>query len=403
MRIWPKKRTWRIPLWVGLVFIAYSIGPYFGVPPLIRYFARNQGSAALNRQVTVGQVNFNPYNLRLVVNDLRVGERGGHGVLAKIGRLNLGLSWTSLYHLAAVVNDVIVERPTFHLIRTAPQSFNVSDLLQPRRSPAPHEPSKPRHFAISNIQLTDGEILLHDQVLNHEHRVSKIRLQIPFIANLPTHVDTYVEPLLQMTVDGRPFAIAGKMKPFGSTRESVINLGVHRLDLTQYTDYAPVKLPVKLTSAILSTAVQVAFIQLRQKPEIQIDGTASLDGVVLRDAANAPLVEMKALRVAMADVEPLDSLIHLSSIKIESLRPHLQLNRDGTTNLTPLLRPQRPSPAVKVSPSQNVSAEASLPEHAMQTPGATSSTVASPSQGATERTSPTSQAMPFGGPQIVRR
>jgi len=322
MRIWLGTRTFRILLWIAIVFVVYSVGTYFGVPALFRYVARSRVSAALHRQVTVGQVKFNPYNLRLIVNDLRVGERGGHGVLAKIVRLNLRLSSTSLYPLAAVVNEVTVERPTFHLIRTAPQSFNFSDLLQPSRSPPPHEPSKPRQFAISNIQLTDGQILFEDQVLNHEHRVSKIRLQIPFIANLPTHIDKYVEPLLQMTVDGHPFAIVGKTKPFGSTRESVIKIGINWLDLTKYTDYAPVKLPVNLTGAILSTAVQVAFIQLSNKPQVQVSGTVGLDGVAVRDAANAQLVEMKALRVAMADVEPLDSLIHLSSIKIESLTPH---------------------------------------------------------------------------------
>src|SRR5262249_4701855 len=144
---------------------------------------------------------------------------------------------------------------------------------------------------------------------------------IPFIANLPTDVETYVEPLLQMTVDGSPFAIVGKTKPFRSTRESVMEIGIHQLDLTQYMDYAPVKLPVKLISAILSTALEVSFIELSQKPEIHISGTAGLEGVAVRDAANTPLVEMKSLQVALADVEPLGTLIHLSSIKIDSLTP----------------------------------------------------------------------------------
>src|SRR5262249_55700897 len=110
-----------------------------------------------------------------------------------------------------------------------------------------------------------------------------------------------------------------------------------KLDLTQFTAYAPVKLPVKLISAILSTAVEVSFIELIEKPEIHVSGTAGIEDVAVQNTSGDPLVEMKSLQVATADLEPLGRLIHLSSIKIDSLAPHLRLNHDGTTNFTPLL------------------------------------------------------------------
>src|SRR5262249_32254265 len=144
-----------------------------------------------------------------------------------IGRVIVRLSWTSFYRFAVVAKRLSIEHPSVHLIRSDPQSFNFSDLLQP--APAPQQPSKPTKFAIANIRLTDGQILFEDHVFKQQHRIDKIRLQIPFIANLPTDVETYVEPLLQMTVDGSPFAIIGKTKPFGSTRESVIKIGIHQL------------------------------------------------------------------------------------------------------------------------------------------------------------------------------
>src|SRR5215470_11269145 len=103
MRMWPKKWTWRILLWVVIVFSAYSIGTYFGVPVLFRYVARNQASAALHRQVTVGRVTFHPYKLRLVVNKLRISERDANGDFVYIGRVILRLSWTSFYRFAVVL------------------------------------------------------------------------------------------------------------------------------------------------------------------------------------------------------------------------------------------------------------------------------------------------------------
>jgi hypothetical protein len=393
MRIWPKTRTWRILSWIVLVFIAYSIGTYFGVPALFRYVARNQASAALHRRVTVGRVTFHPYKLRLVANKLRISERDTNGDFVYIGRVVLRLSWSSLYRFAVVLKRLSIEHPSVYLIRYEPQTFNFSDLLQ--AAPAPQQPSKPRQFALANIRLTDGKILFDDHVFKHQHRVDKIRLQIPFIANLPTDVETYVEPLLQMTVDGSPFAILGKTKPFGSTRESVVNVGIHQLDLTQYTDYAPVKLPVKLISAILSTAVDVSFVELSEKPEIHVSGTAGLEDVAVQNTSNDPLVEMKSLQVATADLEPLGRLIHLSSIKIDSLTPHLRLNHDGSTNFTPLLSAPPRNPSVKRSPSQDVNSPPSL-----QTPGAKSSPRTSSSPVASQYTPPVSSATPSTAPTL---
>ena len=402
MRIWPKTRTSRILLWIAIVFVVYSGVTYSGVPALFRYVAGNQASAALHRRVTVGQVSFNPYKLRLIVSDLRVTEHGAPGAFVDIPRLNLRLSWTSVYRLALVVKEVTVERPAVHLVRTAPQTFNFSDLVQSSPAPAPQAPSKPARFAISNIQLTDGHILLDDQVFRQQHRVDGIRLSIPFIANLPTDVDIYVEPLLRMTIDGTPFAIDGKTKPFGSTRESSVNIGIHRLDLTQYMDYVPLKLPVKLAAAALSTAVQVSFIEASDKPQIGVSGTVSVDDVAVRDAGDAPLVEMKGLQVAMANVEPLNSLFHLSSITIDSLTLHTVVKHDGTTNLTPILSAPPRGPAPKLHPSQTVSIAANSLAQPRQTPGPVPSSAASPNEAASQPTRSAPSATPVAVPALTQ-
>ena len=152
-----------------------------------------------------------------------------------------------------------------------------------------------------------------------------------------------------MTVDGSPLAISGKAKPFGTSRGSVVNIGIHRLDLTQYTDYVPLKLPVKLAGATLWTSMQVSFIEATDKPEVRVAGLVGVNNVNVRDAANAPLVEMKALQVVMNEVAPFNSIIHLSSISIDSLTPHLVLNHDGTTNLTPILKAPPSSPGASAS------------------------------------------------------
>ena len=82
----------------------------------------------------------------------------------------------------------------------------------PRRRRARY--AKPQRFSVSNIQIHEGEVHFDDKVLNQQHRLEHLELDVPFIANLPADVDIFVQPLLQMVVDGSPLRIAGKAKPF---------------------------------------------------------------------------------------------------------------------------------------------------------------------------------------------
>ncbi len=151
-------------------------------------------------------------------------------------------------------------------------------------------------FAVSNIQLRDGEITIDDQLLGKQHKIEKIQINVPFIANLPSDVDVFVQPLLQMVIDGSPLRIAGVAKPFTATRDSVVDLKLHRLDLPLYVSYAPMKLPVKIPSGTLSTDVYVHFVQAEAQPLIRLNGTVALDQLDVRDTADAPARRAQARR-----------------------------------------------------------------------------------------------------------
>ncbi|HKV53294.1 MAG TPA: hypothetical protein VJN94_01515, partial [Candidatus Binataceae bacterium] len=123
MRYWPKRRFERILLWVAIVFVVYSVGTWLGVPALVRYIAQNQVAAALERRVSVGKVTFNPYKLRFNVLNLHIRGREPSEPFVDIARVDLRLSWTSIYRLALVVKEITVDGPSIHLVRTGPRTF----------------------------------------------------------------------------------------------------------------------------------------------------------------------------------------------------------------------------------------------------------------------------------------
>ena len=99
-------------------------------------------------------------------------------------------------------------------------------------------------------------------------------------------------------------------KPFQATRDSVVDLKLHALDLPLYVSYAPMKLPVKIPSGTLSTDLYVHFVQAEAQPLIRVNGTLALDQLDVRDIADAPLVAMKHAEVKLTDVEPLGAVFY---------------------------------------------------------------------------------------------
>ena len=74
-------------------------------------------------------------------------------------------------------------------------------------------------------------------------------------------------------IDGTPFAIKGRTKPFKDSLETVLELRLNALDLTRYVPFVPVRLPFSVDSARLSLALDLTFVRPRaDAPKATIKG-----------------------------------------------------------------------------------------------------------------------------------
>jgi len=367
-----------------IVVVLFSLVGFVGVPLVAQYVVAGRLAASLHRPVSMKRVRFNPYTLRLDVKKLHIGDRASAERFVDIGRIRVRVSWSSLFRLAPVVGEVAVDRPAIHIVRTAEQRFNFSDLLEssgptPAPTPTPAEPAKPQRFAVSNIQIHDGQVHFDDKVLGERHRLEHLELHIPFIANLPADVNIFVQPLLQMVIDGSRVRIAGKAKPFAVPPESEIDLNLHRLSLPLYIGYVPKRMPLKIPQGTLSSQLQVHFVNAASAPEIRIGGELALDQIDVRDAANAPLAGFKHLSVDLTELKPLESVTHLGKIYLDGLTVHVVRNRDGAINLASLAgsNPPAPTHAAQAAPSPaTVSLAAAKPSATPSPTGATTAAAA---------------------------
>ncbi|HLI80902.1 MAG TPA: DUF748 domain-containing protein [Candidatus Binataceae bacterium] len=367
------RRARRIGIGAAIFIVLLGVVTYFAVPMVLHGLLVGQIAKQLKRPVSVGRIGFNLYTLRLDVDQLHIGEPAGAESFVDVGHLRVRVSWTSIFRFAPVIKEVSITKPSVHIVRVAEQRFNFSDLLEsPNPPPPPKEKpaAKPMRFAVSNIRLTDGDVRFEDQVLATQHKIEHIQLGIPFIANLPADVDIYVQPLLEMLVDGSPLRIAGLAKPFANPPESVVALKLHKLDLQRYLGYAPKRIAIKIPSGTLSSDLQLHFVNATgpgAHPRIAVNGAVALDQLAVHDAADAPLVELRHAEVKLTDVEPLENVIALGKIWVDGLVTHVTLNADGTNNLAsamgatpaPSASPTVAAPAVPLTQTAEAPAEKS--------------------------------------------
>ncbi|NTY37918.1 DUF748 domain-containing protein [Burkholderia diffusa] len=329
------RRTRRIGIGVLIFLVLFGLLGFFAAPPLIRHVAEQQLSKQLDRPATIQRIALNPYTLNLEADGIHLGERGGQGDFIDIGKLVVRPSWASLFRGAPIVNEIRVDSPRFHIVRYDAQRFNFTDLIEKFSTPSKPE-SKPTQFSVSNIQVNDGRIDFDDRLLNEKHVVDNWMLGIPYIATLASKTDIFVEPKLRMRFDGSPIAIDGKTKPFAQSRESEIALKFDRLDVPKLISYVPAKLPVAVTSGLLSSNLAINFAMNGATPALRVSGTVDLNDAKVTDHASAPLFAARGVHVAAAGLEPLRNAMHFDEIRID--QPVVDLSRDkqGVLNVEKL-------------------------------------------------------------------
>ncbi|RQS58283.1 DUF748 domain-containing protein [Burkholderia sp. Bp8986] len=340
------RRTRRIGLGVLIFLVLFGLLGFFAAPPLIRHIAEQQLSQQLGRPSSVRRVALNPYTLNLEADGVHVGERGGQGDFIDIGKLVVRPSWSSLFRGAPIVNEVRVDSPRFHIVRYDAQRFNFTDLIEKFSTPSKPE-SKPTLFSVSNIQVNDGRIDFDDRLLNEKHVVDNWMLGIPFIATLPSKTDIFVQPKLRARFDGSPIAIDGRTKPFAQSRESEVALTFDRLDVPKLISYAPAKLPVIVTSGLLSSDLKLNFVMSGDTPALRVSGTVDLNDAKVTDRASAPLFAARGVHVAAAGLEPLRNVLHFDEIRLDQPVVDLARDKQGVLNVEKLAG--QPSAAPKAA------------------------------------------------------
>ncbi|MES2424858.1 MAG: DUF748 domain-containing protein, partial [Pseudomonadota bacterium] len=316
---------------------------WLAVPPLATHYAQKIASEQLGRTVRIGAIDFKPWSLELSVSDIVVAA-AGNAVDAlpqlQIQRIYLDAELQSLLRLAPVVDAITVNAPVLRLTHLGEGRYDIDDILA-KLQPAPDAPpSEPQRFALYNLALVGGALDFTDRSVNKTHTLRALELSVPFLSNLESQREVKVEPRLAFTLNGSAFDSAAAATPFAQTRKTDATFKLNGLDLAPYLAYLPAGLPVQLQAGLVDADIQLAF---QQSPQlaVRLSGTAALRQVRLADARSKELLEFAALKLTLADVQPLARSAQITAIDLQS--PRLLLRRDaaGRLNLLTTAVPEK--------------------------------------------------------------
>ena len=330
---WP--RTLRNGLVAVLVAIAvFALLGFLIVPVVARSKLEAIGTRDLDRTMTLGRLELNPFTLHARLLDFALADREPQRTLARFDTLDLDFSIASLWKRAAVLDAVRLVRPHVELTRNADGRYNIQDLFDRFVAGAPEGPST--LFSINNIEVDDGTIALDDRPHARKIVVSKIGIGIPFLSSFPYDAQIHVTPRFDGAVDGAAFGLTGSStSPFADTKEATLELNLDALSLPRYAEYASLPRGLKVRDGALTTRLKLVFATEKGVARsVALSGTARIDKLALVRPDGSPLAAATAIDVSLASADALARAVVVDRVVIDAPDIDVRRDADGALELT---------------------------------------------------------------------
>src|SRR5271170_2672712 len=158
-------RRYLIALAVILVLVGvYAVAGFWAVPHFARSSAQSFVKAHYGRALSIGDIRFNPFTLKLEIADVSLPDADGKPLLS-FGHLHVDLQLSSLWRLGPSFHEILLDKPYVRAVIRHDGELNLADLgkgfpTQPQKPPP--QPSKPIRLYIGRLAVTSGSSTFED-------------------------------------------------------------------------------------------------------------------------------------------------------------------------------------------------------------------------------------------------
>ena len=278
----------------------YAAAGYWGVPEGVRWGAENYLKPALGaRDVTIGNVTFNPWTWELEVTGVVATSQQGRTLLA-LNRLYTDVSSESVTKAAPVITHLSVEglkanvttgtKKTAALSSASPASGKTADTAASTGLPA---------FSVADIHVKDSAVSLTNAAAGATVAVTDINLTLPLVSTLNAGTMAPVTPEISLKIDGKPVKAKGTATPDSAK----LHVSVANLDAAKLVKAAGVALPVQVVKATVSTDADIDFAMKNGTPEVLVKGTVAAGPADIQETNGQALATLSGAEVKIASFD----------------------------------------------------------------------------------------------------
>lgn len=337
-------RRWRWPHWLlatlATLYLLYVALAYLYLPGKLQQLVRQDASQQIGRDMSVGEIAFNPFRLALTVQDFALADRPGQPLLGW-QRLHVDLdAWGSLTGWQLRLGEVALDGLRLNVERRK-DDFNFSSILQRLDSGTPPEPEDDgTRFAIriDRIQLTGGALQFDD---NSGKKPATSRLEKLDLALKDLYLATGDQTLNPFRLSaqmpgGGELALQGEYRIDPLQVHSQISLKA--LNLPTFADFIENYLPLHLEKGQLDIQLQ-ADISQQDRVQVQLhDGSLQLRDLALDDGqAEPPLLRNRQLDISGVELDLLARTLSVKALRLDGLETAHWLKDGGELRISPLL------------------------------------------------------------------
>lgn len=369
-----------------IIVILFGLLGYFWLPGYAKNKLETTLSEIVHRPVSVQSIDIQPYTLEFIVRGFKVGKKeaskGSDRALFSVGELYVNISSASITHRTPVVSSITIKKPMLSLVREGENHFNITDLIEEftkkKEDKSESKDDSETLFSVSNIVIEGGYFEFVDQFKDSHQKVSEINLGIPFVSNFENDLRIWIEPYFNAKVNGSPFVLDGKLRPFVGKREATLDLKFNNIDLMRIDEYSPIPLGISLLSGYLDSDLQLTYTQEADQsakmilsghtsirkfelenrimeapynvkfdqldvmlPEIDLSGQTPaqialelVGAVLLQPDKVEPVLSLPKLSVNKFVIDPTQKNVALGVLKLEQFKASIRRETDGQLNLT---------------------------------------------------------------------
>ncbi|MCU6500087.1 DUF748 domain-containing protein [Rugamonas sp. A1-17] len=324
----------------------------------------------LERKASIGEVSFNPFTLRLAVQQFQLTEANG-APLFGVGGLEVEMQWRSLLRRAWSFADIRIVAPTVQLAIAPDGKFNIAEFVETlnKRKHDDSDSGMPR-LVIEHFALEQGKVDMHDRHAGYNDTFTPIAFTLNNLSTLPDENGDYT-----LSADA---GLGGKLRWKGTNALNPIGgSGLLTLDavaLPGMSTYLKSFARVAVVDGRLSAKLPYKFAYKDGQLEANLSGAglALNDLVVKRDGAAEAFVKLKLFDVSDAGVDLLKRTVTVGGLHVNGGTLAVRRDAKGELDVANLMVAAAPAPA-KLAPvvaAKPAPATAAVSASAAATPAA---------------------------------